>query len=414
MPDELLAQTGCNSGERHPASRVESSSGAVWSAICNPKVAKLAPPARAGVAREGGGGGRVPYLDTPIETSGPKEFDGSTLDCIENRRNKRKNKQIVEVWNSLLMLGKEDEAKALMGCGKWFHRFNFPCGTYRLVPCTCGSPFCPDCSRRRSIPLRKKVLSILNQTKFDYWHLTVTVQSWLTLTRAGLTRLIKQFSDLRDRPLWKEWVSGGVYSIEATYSLERGAWHPHLHVLIETPKRLPFDWIHKLKAEWKEITGGSHVLNLEKMYGLDKKGHRKRKINMQAVRELIKYATKAASFAAIPERVGQFLSAFESVRRLQAFGSFLGKVEAEESGSGNVPRGPVGCRCGMCTWDVAELVSKIYHISDTFLPSDGIRQLRLFDSGSDPPPLSVLDWLPESDFVRLAAQKETERQVCFF
>src|SRR6266702_3172181 len=91
-----------------------------------------------------------------------------------------------------------------------------------------------------------------------------------------------------------------------------------------------------------------HVINLEEMYGIDKKGRKKRKVNMQAVRELVKYATKAASFGNSPELVDSFLIAFENVRRMQSFGSFLGVEKEAEKELEQTPGDfeLVGCKCG--------------------------------------------------------------------
>src|SRR5216684_1978505 len=335
----------------------------------------------------GGQRGRGAYLDTPIGTSHPQIFVGSTLEYLESERNKRRFKSIMQVVHSLARCDREDQARALMCCGKFFERINFPCGSYKLIPHYCDSVFCPNCAARRSKPLQQRILKRLNQTKYDYWHVTVTVVNWFTLTRKALSRLIRKFAELREMELWREYVRGGVYSIECTYSRERSEWHPHFHVMIETEKRLPMDWIFKLQSEWFRITGDSHVINLEEMYGVDKKGRKKRKVNMQAVRELVKYATKAASFGDSSELVDSFLVAFENVRRMQSFGSFLGVEKEAEKELEQTPGDfeLVGCKCGLCVWGSGVHVRELVHISQTVLMFDGTRQLRLFDSGADPP-----------------------------
>lgn len=330
------------------------------------------------------------YLDTSIGTSPGSVFSGSTFQFLELQRNRRRFKNIMQVVFALARCDRQPQARALMSCGRYFERINFPCGTYKLIPHHCDSVFCPSCAARRSKPLQKKILERLNQTKKDYWHLTVTVRNWPTLTREGLSKMIRQFAALRETVLWKSQVLGGVYSIECTYNSETKQWHPHFHVMVETEKRLPMDWISSLKGEWLRITGDSHVMHLEKMYGVDKKGHKKRKVNMKAVRELVKYTTKAASFADYPELVDSFLTAFENVRRMQSFGSFLGVAEeAEKETDGTAEKFElVGCVCGMCTWKMGIHVPELVHLSQTMLQSNGIsRELREF-SGAGPPLLS--------------------------
>ncbi len=414
MAGSPVAITGCNGGDRHPASGVaglpaynfqgqDAASGVpttVSEGIKNragaapgslerplqPLRGKTRSLSRAGFARERAGGEgaqaqRRAYLDTPIATSSPQVFEGTTVQFLENRRRKQKAKQVIQIYHALVSLGLDRDAKALIACGNWFTRYNFPCGTYKLVPCHCNSPFCPICARHRSEPLQHKVLSKM-KPEMHYWHFTATVPNLPTLTRAGIEKLVQDFAALRETLPWKEFVLGGVYSIESTFNRKTKTWHPHLHVLLETAKRLPMPWIFKVRAEWQRITGAK-VVHLEPMYGVDGNGKKRRKVNMRAIRELVKYATKAASFAHSPERVGEFLEAFHGVRRIQSFGSFLG-VEKEHEGSVYENSGQVGCFCGQCHWCNA-VPAGLVHLRDTVLMQDGTRQLRLFDSGTDPP-----------------------------
>src|SRR6266702_4895383 len=133
-------------------------------------------------------GGRGAYLDTPIGTSHPQIFVGSTLEYLESERNKRRFKSIMQVVHSLARCDREEQARALLCCGKFFERINFPCGSYKLITHYCDSVFCPNCAARRSKPLQQRILKRLNQTKYDYWHVTVTVVNWFTRTRKALSR----------------------------------------------------------------------------------------------------------------------------------------------------------------------------------------------------------------------------------
>jgi hypothetical protein len=277
--------------------------------------------------------------------------------------------------------GRESESKALLCCGQWFkkrvfHPIGRSCGTIKLLPCYCDSVFCPTCAGRRALPLQKRILDRV-RAGMDYWHLTVTVKNWDSLTKKKLSGLIKQFAKLRKNDLWDGRITGGVYSVECTYNVTEKTWHPHLHVLIETEGKLPFDWIHKLKVAWRGITGDSDVLHLVPMYGKDKKGRKTRGVNMRALKELVKYVTKSAQFGGSPELVAEFMDAFKNTRRIQAFGSFVGmaaeaeKEAAEESNP--KPNNPVGCNCGLCVW--ADGVDDgIVSIRDTKLMPDGSRE----------------------------------------
>src|SRR5260370_1478345 len=365
---------------------------------------------RSAVARSAEG----QYVHTPIGTSHGQRFVGSTSAYIEKERNKRRFKHLMAVVWSMAKCGREEQARALMSCGRYFERINFPCGSYKLIPHCCDSVFCPDCAARRLNPLQERILKRINQAKYHYFFLTLTVKNSKELTRESLKRLNKQFARLRGLDAWKEEVRGGVYSLETTNNPETQEWHPHLHVLLECRRALPSSWLGNLKRSWRRITSGSHVIRLERMYGTsrtDKRGHGKRRINRSALRELIKYATKSASFGHVPELVDTFLTAFENVRRMQSFGSFLGiqkeaDAEVEKISDPTADKfALVGCKCGMCTWMVGVRCRELVHISQTVLAFDGTRQLKLFDSGSDPPAEKIVEREPTGDFIAARAME---------
>ncbi len=193
-------------------------------------------------------------------------------------------------------------------------------------------------------------------------------------------------------------VTGGLYSVECVYSSKRGDWHPHMHVLVEMPGRHPDEWLDALKAEWLRITGDAEYLNFIPVYGRSKRGRKiYRRVNLKALKELVKYVTKAAPFADSPERVDEFLTAFEHVRRVQGFGSFLGVERDEEHDAGD-EHGMLKCTCGGVhahgdfTWG-----HQLVHISETVLMADGSRQLKfdfaveLRESRDESPPELVLE-----------------------
>ncbi len=338
----------------------------------------------------GGEGGRGAYLDTDRNIS-PQIFEGRTVDYEEKERNRKRFKYLANISRALYEGGEEDAGLRLLGCGRWFQRMNLPnepCG-YRLLPYPCDSPFCPDCAARKAKPLQQKIWKRINRTKHDYFMATVTLKNWKALERESLDVFIEAFAKLRESQLWKDEVSGGSYSLEVTYNRETGEWHPHAHCLIETGKDLRMDWIFELQNLWFQITGRffdepSNWIHLTPIYSINKKGRKVRKINHAAIRELVKYSTKAADFSDQPARVMEFYRAFKNVRRVQMFGNFLGAMKEIERDEENEKQALIGCACGKCRWcDVKP--AGVVHISQTILMFDGTRQLRLFDSGSDPP-----------------------------
>jgi len=259
--------------------------------------------------------------------------------------------------------------------------------------------FCPECSNRRSVPLQQKILARCNKPEKSYWLLTVTVPNTPALTKEFLQGVVASFAGLRDSAVWSDMVSGGFYSLEATRNDERADWHPHLHVLIEVPKKLPMDWVHKVKAAWKALTGAEYI-HLDSLYGMTKDGKRKRKINLRGLREVVKYVTKSAAFAASPSLVDEFLTAFKNVRRIQAFGSFFGAVEESEKSEEEKekPDDLLQCVCGAFhRRSELKFGFGAVHESETVLLADGRRQMQ-FDYGGligsvseSPPGVPVLE-----------------------
>ena len=288
-----------------------------------------------------GGAAQPRYVHTPsICWRGDRkviEFRGDTHQGEAVIKAERKAKITRKIVDSLNWLGRSKEAKALATCGDFFDiwhrkRPGRVVGDLKLLPCPCNSVFCPDCANRRSRPLQKKLLRLVNKPGRSYWFLTLTVPSQQNMTRQDITEITEKFGKL-----WKSWVfrrvevasgkafkiSGGVRSVECTYN-ERSGWHPHIHVLLECPKTLPSWWLVLVKAEWEKITGDAKYVHLTPAYGQTKRGRKMRgRLNYRALRELCKYVTKCAEFAAEPLLVGEFLDAFKDAKRIQCFGSFL-------------------------------------------------------------------------------------------
>lgn len=344
---------------------------------------------RAGVATGAlaeGGRAQRGYLDTPIGTSSQKVYRGTTQQGEELHRRKLRTKQIVKVYISLQECGRKRQARALFGCGRWFRKRRLPCGTLELKPLPCDSVFCPTCADRRSKRLQREILRKANKPGRSYWLLTLTVPNEPDLTRRFVSKLVGWFAELRESEEWRVIplphdevgeITGGVYSVEATFNRERQDWHPHLHVLIEAPRFLPRPWIFAVRARWEQITEGAKVVHLARVYGVTKEGKKlRRKLNMRGIRELVKYATKCADFADSPERVDEFLKAFKGVRRVQSFGSFFGVEKDAKREPGEDDCRLVGCICGKCTASDFRNEPGLVHISETILLPDGRRQLR--------------------------------------
>lgn len=313
----------------------------------------------------------------PLKRS-PQVFRGRTIDFLERKRELLRTKVLLAVVDSLNKLDRKDEAISLLGCGRWFQAGRLPCGTVKIVPLHCGSPFCRECARLRAKPYQKKIWDIVRQDKKNIFAMTFTLKSVRDLTRGTIDDLVRFFKEMRERDAWDETILGGFYSIECTWN-EKSGWHPHLHVMVKAGGRIPKEWLARVKALWREITGDSYYIHIERMYGVTKNGRKTRRINERAIKELVKYSTKAADFCEQPQRVGEFLDAFKNVRRLQSFGCFhAANKAADESERESEPQKHekllAGCVCGGCTWGQLYLFAKV-HIADTVLLNDGTRVL---------------------------------------
>jgi len=382
------------------------------------------PALRAGFARgaETEGGPRAArYVHTPLGTSPVICFRGNTAEGEEMERRRKKAQLLVAVADSLDKCGRGDQAKALLGCGRWFRKGVCPSGGYRLEVCPCDSMFCPDCADRRSKPLQRRILARCNRAGKSYWFLTLTVPNVKSLTREFLTDLVGKFAALRETEAWKNiceqegkcvGVSGGVYSLECVFNEASGTWHPHLHVLIEVTKKLPFAWLAVLKVAWHRVTGNAEYLHLTRVYGKSKRGKKlHRKVNRRGLRELVKYVTKCAEFAYSPRLVDEFLNAFKNVRRIQSFGSFLGEAEISEREPGE-DSDLKACSCGGVhphrdfKWQ-----HTLVHVSQTWLLPDGTRQLCFdygeFERGSTP------DTSPPFELEREAVERDLQLRIGF-
>jgi hypothetical protein len=126
----------------------------------------------------------------------------------------------------------------------------------------------------------------------------------------GIRELWAAFARLRRMPIWKL-VRGAVAALEVTLNEGARSWHPHLHIILDAPY-LPWD---KLMSAWKQASGA-------------KEGESRtcwiRAADAAAVRELVKYVTKMASFVRNPQALEEFLLATKRVRFLRSYGSLYG------------------------------------------------------------------------------------------
>jgi hypothetical protein len=131
-----------------------------------------------------------------------------------------------------------------------------------------------------------------------------------------LTRLIRSFSALRRRRLWKGAVTGSVSAIEITRGRGRDHWHVHAHVLVTG------SYISQaaLSAAWHEETGDSHIVDVREVTDLQR-----------GVGYVVKYASKGldGSVVADPDALLEAVTALKGRRLLLVCGVWKALASAK-------------------------------------------------------------------------------------
>src|SRR5258708_39642622 len=137
------------------------------------KCAPLVPAEGVAAGRGAGGSGAYvhPYRNISFKKPGvPDSWQEQLADSGEEvdwdrQRNRMRFKTLAAVSHALCQGGEEEAGMRLLGCGRWFRRFTFPCGTSKLVPYPCDSMFCPQCAGRRSKVLQERIFKRIEQKK---------------------------------------------------------------------------------------------------------------------------------------------------------------------------------------------------------------------------------------------------------
>jgi hypothetical protein len=220
-------------------------------------------------------------------------------------------------------------ADALGECGNYMTlRDYFTIGQTRLAKiCTCKKHLiCPLCAIRRGAKsIRVNMAKVDELLKADpllrQWLVTFTVKNGPDLGERfrHLTSCLRTYHRRRSRSNISSEVlkaSAAVWSYEFTNN--GNGWHPHVHAIWLSREQPD---MHRLRDEWKAITGDSFMCDVRPMDEADPVG---------AFLEVFKYALKFADLAD-PDR----LHAYKTLKgkRLQAsFGDLRG-LDVEPSDS---------------------------------------------------------------------------------
>jgi hypothetical protein len=196
---------------------------------------------------------------------------------------------------------------AACGTGYWVLRHQHDSTIFRTVPDHCHDRLCLPCARSRAQALADNVAERIDDEPARL--VTLTLKADDANLRTRIDRLYRGFRRLRQRPIWKERVTGGAAFLELTRGKHGTHWHVHLHCIVQG-KYIPRE---SLGAEWLAITGDSHVVDVRFI-----RDHK------QTASYVTTYAAKAVPSQVIntPDLIDEAVDALRGRRLVITFGTW--------------------------------------------------------------------------------------------
>lgn len=195
------------------------------------------------------------------------------------------------------------------GDAAWVFRSDNDPSKYKVCCDSCRDRWCRACQRDRSRIIAANLRERLKDASVKL--VTLTLRHRYQPLRSQLDRLLDCFRTLRQKPIWKGAIEGGVAFVEVTYNPETNRWHPHLHILCVG------SWIPQstLSSTWDQITGGSFVVDVRHVKSIN-----------QVAAYVVKYATKPmnALLYRHPAKLIEAIRALQSRHLCMTFGTFRG------------------------------------------------------------------------------------------
>jgi hypothetical protein len=327
----------------------------------------------------------------------------------------------------------------LRGCQAQWIGYRAACCTASTrpvaVPVGCNHRLCPLCAAHRSTVARKRIKTLFDRLTHPVL-ITLTVPNKQSIRKADFGHFRKRVRQFIAQH--KDWILGGVYSLETTYNRTEKSWHIHVHVLADVSAALPaktektllagqkvyaftaiklkleFDWVRLWGKDWgkkakkdasamrregdtftfeewvrtgrtsrlKEFVCGKYRpiegLSADEMRARTEWNMRNRRVidvrpvtdRDGAAREVLKYLTKAAAFADLPEAIEPFMNAVKGARLIQTFGSWYGvslDTAADFDPEHFEDWGEMKCACGKNSWERMG----VFFRSDVEMRADG-------------------------------------------
>lgn len=187
----------------------------------------------------------------------------------------------------------------------------------RMAERRCRSRCCPRCAKFRANELTSKLIAICRRMDSRRM-ITLTLRSVDAPLRDQLLELRRSFARLRRSPVWKDRVTGGVYTVEVTMNRETGLWHPHLHAIVDGSYFPCMD----LKAAWEKSSKGSTIAHIRAVPSAT-----------HAARYVSSYVSKTSDATKFSNaEVAEWAEQVHGLRLASTFGNLHGvKLEEEEN-----------------------------------------------------------------------------------
>ena len=195
----------------------------------------------------------APSLDTGNQlTTSVADFlrETMTLEDIrasEIRLRHQLTSTLHKIWQSHARAGDEKEAAKwekkwlqVHNCESEWIGYRAACCEERtrpyMVPVGCGYRLCPLCAGKRSVTARRRIKAMFDRLTHPVL-ITLTVPSTDWIHKGHFEHFRKRVRQFIAQH--KEWIRGGVYSLETTYNRDQRTWHVHVHILADVVSSLP-------------------------------------------------------------------------------------------------------------------------------------------------------------------------------
>lgn len=180
---------------------------------------------------------------------------------------------------------------------------------YRIACTTCKDRFCVPCADSRSHRIGRRLRDHVDDNAISF--LTLTLRDSDVPLSELLDKLIVSFRRLRQWPIWKREVAGGVAFVEIKFNPDKQRWHPHLHVIMEAGYMRQAD----IADRWHAITKTSFHVDIRRATDAD-----------QAIRYVTKYGSKPLnqSFVADEQRLDEAIDALKGRHLAIVFADWRG------------------------------------------------------------------------------------------